>query len=165
MAPGKSLPCLIVGTKCDRPNQVHVEDGYKLAKKLGTIFIQVSSRTGEGCYGLIEEAVNPVIDARVQLMHESEATLGESVRALMAWMERRRLKKRREIDHRRPTSKALCNGAPPRWTMRDLPSLPRWNSFDRLSDSSSEAVVPCPPEFQLSVDLVEPAATDWAPKF
>ncbi|CAM1509428.1 Fc.00g031670.m01.CDS01 [Cosmosporella sp. VM-42] len=174
VAPGKSLPCLIVGTKCDRPNQVHVEDGYKLAKKLGGQFIQVSSRTGEGFGGIVEEVVDPVLDARIKLMQESEETLGEAIRTLMARTSVRkvRIKKlaKKEMEQRRPVSRARCNGAPPRWTMRptinSLPWQPSATSRPSDSDSSDASLlVPCPPEYLLSVDLVEPAATDWAPKF
>ena len=159
VAPGKTLPCLVVGTKYDRRNHCHVEDGYKLAKRLGGKFIQVSSRTGEGLDGLLEEAAGPVIDARIRLMQECEETLGDAIRRLMAWTAKL-TKKRPEM---RPEL-AKADGAPPRWTMRPIIE-PTWQVPSRSSESSETSLPPCPPEYQIPVDYVEPAATDWAPRF
>lgn len=159
IAPGKTLPCVVVGTKCDRRNLFHLEDGHKLAKKLGAKFVPVSSRTGEGLGRLLDEVVGPVIDTRINLMKECEETLGEAIRRLMAWTTRRskiRPEPRPEL--------MKAHGAPPQWTMRPI-SDPIWQAPGRPSESSEASLPPCPPEFQLSVDLVEPASTDWAPKF
>ncbi|KAH7015578.1 P-loop containing nucleoside triphosphate hydrolase protein [Ilyonectria destructans] len=178
VAPGTSLPCLIIGTKTDLPNQVHVEDGWRLAKRLGGSFVMCCAKDGQGFSELIEEAVGPVIEARTRLMRESEDNLGEAIRHLMAQTMVRRpsLRKKlsfrrreREPELRRPVTRARCTGAPPRWTMRRLISPPPWAISGGASSDSDESdttlVELCPPEYQLPVDLVEPAATGWAPKF
>ncbi|KAJ3462048.1 hypothetical protein MRS44_010601 [Fusarium solani] len=177
VAPGSSLPCLVVGTKADLPNQEHVHDGERLAKRLGGRFVTCSSRTGEGFPELMEAAIGPVVDARTALIQESEDMLGQAIRALLAWagekrtgLRKRLSKRKRASELRRPVSRPRCTGAPPRWTMRSLISLPLCQSLQGMSSFDSEnseasLLVPCPPEWQLSVDLVEPAATDWAPRF
>lgn len=178
VAPGTSLPCLIIGTKTDLPNQVHVEDGWRLAKRLGGSFVMCCAKDGQGFSELIEEAVGPVIEARTRLMRESEDNLGEAIRHLTAQTMVRRpsLRKKlsfrrrgREPELRRPVTRARCTGAPPRWTMRRLISPPPWAISGGASSDSDESdttlVELCPPEYQLPVDLVEPAATGWAPKF
>ncbi|RMJ15269.1 hypothetical protein CDV36_005054 [Fusarium kuroshium] len=72
VAPGSSLPCLVVGAKADLPNQEHVHDGERLAKRLGGRFVTCSSQTGEGFPELMEAAIGPVVDARTTLIQESE---------------------------------------------------------------------------------------------
>lgn len=81
-----------------------------------------------------------------------------------------------------PQTNTPRNGAPPRWSMRRPvePMSQPWHDPDFDTESEygypkkkrsgsfttlSSLTVPCPPEYQLSVDLVEPAATNWAPKF
>ncbi|KAM5350452.1 hypothetical protein ACJ41O_006957 [Fusarium nematophilum] len=176
-----SLPCLVVGTKCDLPDQVHVYDGERLARRLGGRFVTCSSRTGSGIPGLVEAAVGPVADARTSLMRESEDALGEAVRTLMTWAGGKRMngltamtallrwKRAAAASLPRPMSRATCTGAPPWWTMRTLSSLPLRRSVQGLlgfePQGSDATLEPCPPEYQLSMDLLEPATRDWAPKF
>ncbi|KAH7145676.1 P-loop containing nucleoside triphosphate hydrolase protein [Dactylonectria estremocensis] len=178
VAPGASLPCLVVGTKADRPSRVRVEDGQRLADRLGGGFVVCSAKDGRGFAELIEEAVGPVIEARTRLMRESEETLGVAIRHLMAGATARRPSLRKKLsvrrrakdpEVRRPVTRARCTGAPPRWTMRRLLRPPPWGVTAGPGSESDESEVTlveaCPLEFQLPVDLVEPAATDWAPKF
>ncbi|KAK7398413.1 Ras-like protein member 10B [Neonectria punicea] len=180
VGPGTTLPCLVVGTKADLPNQSHVDDGWRLARRLGGSFVVCSARDGLGFAELVEEAVRPVVEARTRLMRESEETLGEAVRHLMAQTPGRRPSLRRklsarvgrrggEMEGRRLVTRARCTGAAPRWTMRALISPPPWVvsrvAGSKLGESEVTLLEPCPLEYQLSVDLVEPAATDWAPKF
>ncbi|KAH6897363.1 P-loop containing nucleoside triphosphate hydrolase protein [Thelonectria olida] len=194
IAPGTSLPCLVVGLKSDLPGQIHVEDGWRLARRLGGRFMTCSAKTGQGFPEIVEAAVTPVIDARTRLIRESEETLGSAIRQLLLsctssssssdWRRRSSLTLRTKLsmrprrtptEARRPLSRARrCSGAPPRWTMRELVSPPPlWLDCRRsaaASDSGDSeatlvAVEPCPPEFQLPVDLLEPASTDWGPQF
>ncbi|KAF4995964.1 hypothetical protein FDECE_12625 [Fusarium decemcellulare] len=181
VAPGISLPCLIVGTKADQPNQMHLKDGQRLAERLGGRFMTCSSLTGRGFEDLVDVAIDPVVNARTRLMHESEDVLGQAIRSLLAWAGgkrmglRKRLSKKRKRTHDDdddgpPATRVKCTGAPPRWTMRNLINLPLCQSHQRDTGFESEGSdisiqSPCPPEYQLSVDIVEPATTDWAPRF
>lgn len=215
IAPGTSLPCLVVGLKGDLAGEVQAEDGWRLARRLGGRFMTCSAKTGEGFPEIVEAAVTPVIDARTRLIRESEETLGAAVRELLlsGRLRRRRrrlllrrimpsptttLRKKLSVCARRtptearrpppqpqpqpsqpsqPPSRAWrCSGAPPRWTMRELVSPPPLRigrgagpssgSGSESGDSDAATLVdPCPPEFQLPADLLEPASTGWEPEF
>ncbi|KAI5457434.1 P-loop containing nucleoside triphosphate hydrolase protein [Mariannaea sp. PMI_226] len=164
-------------------------DGWRLARRLGGRFVACSAKTGQGISEIVEAAVGPVIEARIRLIRESEETLGAAIRSLLvsrAALEPPlcHLKKKLSVRRRRtqsevprpvsrppPAAAPRCSGAPPRWTMRELVSPPPWigsaGAESESRDSQATIVVfePCPPEFQLPVDLLEPPSTDWAPKF
>ncbi|KAF7562150.1 hypothetical protein G7046_g1976 [Stylonectria norvegica] len=178
VAPGVGLPCLIVGNKTDLASRVPVEEAERLARRIGGKAITCSALFGVDSLSLLQQVVDPVIDARVQLMHESEEVLGESIRALISWASKQRSHMKRQLSARTPKGRRptpstryvppweRLRGAPPRWTMRQIRSPPELPPAHKLGDSETEVNVPvrCPSEYQLPVGLVEPAATEW-PRF
>ncbi|KPM34205.1 hypothetical protein AK830_g12368 [Neonectria ditissima] len=95
-------PCLIVGTKADlvEPRSQAVDDAWRLARRLGGSFVACSARDGSGIEALAEEVVQSVVEARKRLVRESEETLGEAVRRLMAQTPGRRPSLRRRLSAR-----------------------------------------------------------------